>query len=183
MDVRTLSLRPFLGAFVIASACIGDSAASPRPDAPPETPSPAIDGEFAERELAYQLAVIRSSADLDLHRQLRDSPLNLLSPGARQRFLDSPVFGQRGLASFDYLDLRMELTAAQIYRLLQLFGVQRSLTLIPQPRVESPADAAVMAALSPGAIIRRGIDYGDHWCESRATCRRSTGAICIGDNC
>jgi hypothetical protein len=67
---------------------------------------------------------IRSEAQLA--RYVRDSagtdsPLAALSSGARNRFLDSLQFGERGLVSFATEDLSDELTHAQIVALLSLF--------------------------------------------------------------
>lgn len=140
-----------------------------------------VEQESKERELAYQLATIKSQADLQAYVAQRPnaSPLNSLSPGAKQRFLQSLVFTDLGLASFDYRDLRSELTATQIYQLLGLFGVQRSTSSIPGLRIAGPSDAAIIA-FSENPVIG---DYPDYWRESRATCRPSTGAVCIGGNC
>jgi hypothetical protein len=51
-----------------------------------------------------------------------DSPINALSPGARERFLISLRFNEGGLASFDPSDVADELTDEQIHALLSSFG-------------------------------------------------------------
>ena len=138
--------------------------------------------EARERELAFQLAPIKTAGHLQqyLARSLnRDSPLRFLSPGARQRFIQSLVFTDKGLASFDYRDLRVELSATQAYQLLSLFGAQRSTRAIPGLQATTATDATIMWNGGDGVIG----DYPDYWCESKATCRPSTGAICIGGNC
>lgn len=137
--------------------------------------------ELDERELAYRLAPIKSKADIQSYLARTaggKTPLSALSHGAKRRFLQSLVFTDRGLASFDYRDLRVELTATQIHEILSLFGVQRSINAIPGLRVVSPGDVAIAEYGGDWET-----DYSDYWCESKASCRRSTGAICIGDNC
>jgi hypothetical protein len=139
--------------------------------------------EAAERELAFQLAPIKSQEDLRLYlleNQDQESPLMLLSPGAKARFLDSLVFTKGGLASFDYRDIQAELTATQAYQLLALFGAQRSTKAIPGLRISSPSDAAIVESGSDPTIMA---DYQDYWCASPATCDRRVGSICIGSNC
>lgn len=75
------------------------------------------------------------------------SPLDALSPGARERFLDSLAFGRNGLGGFDPHDLALELDAAQIRDVLALFGDEIA-AYAPQI---APADARSHAV----AIQRR----------------------------
>lgn len=140
--------------------------------------------ELAERDLAYRLAPIKSAVDVRSYvaKNARvKTPLSGLSKGAQQRFLQSLVFTDMGLASFDYRDLRAELTATQIHELLGLFGAQRSTKAIPDLRIANSTDAAIAGYGGEDAF--EPVDYPDMWCESRATCRPSTGGICIGSNC
>jgi hypothetical protein len=53
-----------------------------------------------------------------------DSPIGALSPGARERFLISLHFNEKGLAGFDYNDIADELSDEQIRALLSSFGHQ-----------------------------------------------------------
>lgn len=138
-----------------------------------------------ERELDFQLAPIKSAADLynylNANRQTKLSPLHILSPGAQQRFVQSLVFTEEGLASFDYRDIRSELTATQAYELLSLFGVQRSTKVIPNLRVFSASDAAVRLSESYPSISAGLTDY-----ECRpipGVCIRKLGSLCIIDGC
>lgn len=143
-----------------------------------------LERELADRELALQLAPIKSAADLQNHLAAHANtrtPLSLLSKGARDRFLSSLVFSSAGLASFDYSDLRAELTASQIYRILELFGAQHSTKSIPGLRIVDDSDAAVMHRGNP--IITPLNDYPDYRCSARATCEYSPNKICIGSNC
>lgn len=81
-------------------------------------------------ELASEAAPspqIRSKAQLDAYLRAhagQPTPLDALTPGARERFLDGLVFGSRGLAGFDTQDLA-QLTREQGQRLLALFGAER----------------------------------------------------------
>ena len=145
--------------------------------------------ELAERELALHVAKAKSNEDLKNYlatTRADASEFKVLSSGAQKRFLQSLRFSEKGLSSFDYRDLQAELSPTQIYQLLSLFGVQRSTASIPGLRVTSPADEMIVALGGggwPPGDSDLPVDYPDKWCESRATCRFSTGAICIGDNC
>lgn len=77
--------------------------------------------------LAIPARPIATRAQLDVYLRdtpPADSPLSWLTPGARRRFIDSLVFGQRGLGGMDLGDLRYELTREQAYALLRLFGAE-----------------------------------------------------------
>lgn len=54
----------------------------------------------------------------------RPTPLDALPPLARQRFLDSLVFGSRGLGGFSFGELQLELTPSQARAVLALFGLE-----------------------------------------------------------
>lgn len=54
-----------------------------------------------------------------------ESPLSLLPTGARKRFLDTLVWGQKGLGGFGTADLEQYLTDAQIREVLTLFDAER----------------------------------------------------------
>jgi hypothetical protein len=67
---------------------------------------------------------LRSRAQLDawLAEHAATSPLNALSPGARERFLYSLRFHDQGLGNADASDLADELHDQQIHDVLSLFG-------------------------------------------------------------
>jgi hypothetical protein len=134
------------------------------------------------QELAFLLAPIKTKEDLDRYlEELRQnpearSPLNLLSPAARDRFLNSLVFTEQGLGGYQYGDLQAQLTASQIYRLLSLFGAQYTTTLIRGARIESRADQLIMEnEIAP----EQPADYKDYKCVSRATCEAALSYICM----
>ena len=52
------------------------------------------------------------------------TPLDLLPPLARQRFLESLVFGRTGLAGFNAAELAYELSDKEIVEVLSLFGAE-----------------------------------------------------------
>jgi hypothetical protein len=93
-------------------------------------------------------APIRSPADLADYLA-RDhgahDPLAALSAPARARFVASLRFGPHGATAFQSEDLQAELTAAQAWRLLALFGLQAALAALPALPVETDDDAAVEA--------------------------------------
>ncbi|HJR72089.1 MAG TPA: hypothetical protein VJ806_00430 [Luteimonas sp.] len=135
-----------------------------------------------QRSIDGALAPIKSSTDLRsyvLNKQ-PNSPLNRLSPGAQKRFIESIQFNEKGVTTYDYADLRAELTASQVYEVLALFGIQGTTAIIPGLRVNSDADRAIMAPR--GAVPMQFPDYPDMMCESRATCSPSVTKICTS-NC
>lgn len=86
-----------------------------------------------KRDLDLLLAPIKSPATLQTYQKLtpaKDNPLNLLSPAARMRFLSSVTFNEKGITGFSYLDLKRELNAAQMQRVLALFGSQVSVATV-----------------------------------------------------
>ncbi|WP_159097558.1 hypothetical protein [Stenotrophomonas sp. SAU14A_NAIMI4_5] len=134
--------------------------------------------------LAY--APINSFEQLDDHMNALklDSPMVALSQSARERFIAGLQFGSQGLASYDYEPITSELTAAQAYRLLSLFGAQRTLSLLPGLKIESASDREVMNS-SDAEFSRKGgpvhdiIDYPGFACVRRATCTVSPHSICM----
>lgn len=99
---------------------------------------------------------IRSKAQLDAYLRAhagRPTPLDCLSPGARERFVSSIKWGTngKGLRGIGTGDLVDELTNAQIHDLLMLFGAE-------------------MAAQAPRSWLP---DAADH----DAPCRRSNAPI------
>ena len=123
-------------------------------------------------------APVNSLGRLDLHliELSPESPLMLLSPLARKQFVDSLVFGDRGLASFSYEPIVSELSAGEAYRLLSLFGAQRAIVHIPGLRQESAADHVVVQSANPNTVFE---DYPGYACSGRATCSTSMSSICM----
>lgn len=137
-----------------------------------------LDAEQARQELIdFELAPIKSANDLAAYLKAAgpESPFMGLTPGARERFIGSLVFNENGLVSFQYGDLSRELTASQAYRLLSLFGAQRT-TYRLGARVESEADAAVSQRSS---IPKLRADHTDYKCTGRANCYASMLYICM----
>ncbi|MDQ6942455.1 MAG: hypothetical protein M3169_08085 [Candidatus Eremiobacteraeota bacterium] len=96
--------------------------------------------------------------------------------------MSSITFGKKGISGFRYADLQSELTASQVYDVLRVFGVQKDLAIVPNVRVDTPADERVMRAFPFTAKPIDGGDYRDYRCASRATCSQSPGDICTS-NC
>lgn len=122
-------------------------------------------------------ALIQSIEDLNDHLQsTADSPLHRLSPAARQRFVDSLVFGENGLGGYQYADLEAELTASEIYDVLALFGAERTTSMITGARITNAADEAIMQ-------MRRGDDdHKGYKCSGPGSCYTDTNSICTS-NC
>lgn len=135
--------------------------------------------EEAKREkLEVLLAPIQSEADLASYLESRElnSPLDHLSPAALGRFIDSLTFNDNGLTGYRTDDLQAELTAMQAYRILKLFGAQRTTSLMRGLAIKTKFDQAVMSIEPVNSLM---MDYEGYACDSRATCRRSFGAICM----
>lgn len=114
---------------------------------------------------------IQSARDLETHLQTTpDSPLNRMSPDARQRFVDSLVFTDRGLASYRYVELQ-SLSTTDVFEILNLFGVERT----------APTISKETAPSNFSEIIGDG-DREGYWCSSHATCSVASGSICTS-NC
>lgn len=131
---------------------------------------PAVAGDDAAsvtgaENVSLMHAPVNSRGRLDLHmiELSPESPLMLLSPLARKQFVDSLVFGDRGLASFSY-------------RLLSLFGAQRAIVHIPGLRKESEAEHVVVRSANPNPVFE---DYPGYACSGRATCSTSMSSICM----
>lgn len=143
---------------------------------------PAIpDARLDQRILDRIAAPITNRAALDEYaRSLpAQSPLMSLTKESRKEFLDSLVFTERGLASYQYVPLQ-KIDAADAYRILALFGVQGSLAAIPGVNASSVDGRLVRAAMSKDPIM---VDYPGYACVSKATCGDSRTSICIGNNC
>ncbi|MXV10662.1 hypothetical protein DYQ93_06355 [Xanthomonas sp. LMG 8992] len=111
---------------------------------PPPTP-PAEMATSGGTAVAAEQLPIRSRAQLATYLRARagqPTPLDALTPGARERFLDGLVFGRNGLGGFDTQDLP-QLTRTQGRALLALFGMERYAESLPhwatQPRAHDPA--------------------------------------------
>lgn len=146
-----------------------------------QAPSVAPDRLEAQRQQAIDLATapVHSAADLNNYMTTMPanrSPLDALSPAARQRFIASLKFNQDGLTSYNYQDLEAELTTKQAYAILSLFGAQHSSSLI---KTATPTAEDRLIATPP----QPNEDYRDFSCLQHATCVRSPGDICIGSNC
>lgn len=135
-----------------------------------------------QREISGKLAKIKSEADLQTYlasTRSMQTPFDLLSPGAKRRFLESLVFTPNGLGSFTYADIRNELTLSEAYQLLALFGREATAASIRGVRVESESDHMI----SKASVGIRNADYMDYWCRTTSTCTRKLEDICVAPGC
>jgi hypothetical protein len=148
------------------------------------SPSDRTLGVISPRAVA-PAGVLRSPGDLQRYLAATAhsvSPLSALSGGARERFLASITFNEKGVTGFHYDDLQAGLTASQIVDVLHLFGVEKDVAIIPNVRVESAADRRVIRSLVDPVEPIDGTDYKDYYCSSRGTCSPAQTAICTS-NC
>lgn len=125
------------------------------------------------------LASVKSPVDLATYlRSSSTTPLDALSPAAKARFLNSLSFNEGGLTGFDYSDLRAELTATQVYRILAIFGAQRLTPLVGAARADTDLDRLLMVrplnTTDPAMEDQKG-----YRCESPHTCGESLRHICM----
>jgi len=86
-------------------------------------------------------APLRSQAALQAYlgsHAGQPTPLDALPPLARQRFLDSLLFGRTGLGGFDTADLATELTRREVLQVLELFDVAGHAAMIEPRFPDSP---------------------------------------------
>lgn len=89
--------------------------------------------QLNRRAVDMQLAPIKSVDSLNdylANQKPGDSPLDKLSPGAKERFISSLKFNSKGLTEYRYSELETELSPTEIYQILSLFGVQSSTPLL-----------------------------------------------------
>lgn len=139
--------------------------------------------------LDTQIAPIKSREQLReylIAHPGQDNPLFPLSDRAKKHFLDSLVFTERGLASFDAGSLERNLTVSQIYHVLSMFGLQRMAHTFNGARVETEADAAVIALgkkQDVGAEAMPCPAIYHYKCSPPATCTGSSLNYCVTCNC
>lgn len=173
--------KPLLLA-TVAALSVGSTfdAAARLPGSRPadRVPLAAVESEQARlRAIDFEMAPIKSASDLSAYLRTAgpDSPLMALSPGARERFFESLRFNENGLVSYRYEDLGRELTVSQAYRLLALFGAQRTAHLV-HARVESPADLAASVKPRVPALMS---DHEEFRCISPHNCYTTPLFICM----
>ncbi|HGM6069723.1 TPA: hypothetical protein ACKP39_003444 [Stenotrophomonas maltophilia] len=135
-------------------------------------------GGLSERDVSLRFAPINSLAQLDAHLAFRspESPLMLLSDNARKTFVDSLVFTHVGLAGFSYEPIVRELSTSEAYRLLSLFGAQRTIAVLPPLRRDSTLDDVVSKSVSLNPVVE---DHPGYACTGRATCSSFINSICM----
>lgn len=127
--------------------------------------------------IAQRHAPINSQVRLQEHLQAlsSDSPLHALSIPARQRFVASLRFNDSGITSLRYQDVVEELSYSEAYRLLALFGAERTLGKMPLLRIETSEDERILGSLR-AAVEDDHLGYA---CTGRATCSMSSQEICM----
>jgi hypothetical protein len=98
--------------------------------------------------------VIRTMEDWKAYLGSEECALRDLPRDLQEKFTESLVLNN-GLAAFQYDEIENRLTFRQFRSLLNRFGM----------------DLGVF------------VDYDGYYCESKGTCTKRIGSICIGDNC
>src|SRR5690606_7401891 len=195
--MKSQKITRFLATFVMASAALaGWAYASELAAAPVKDAYPGRGAEIVVEgiELDALFAPIRAWSHLENYLETPRGlagPFAALSDRGVKKFLDSLVFTEKGLASFDGDVLVRELSASQIYELLGLFGLERAAPVIAdKARFESPMRKAdgglcVDSVGLPAPVVEtmRCPLIENHQCAPPATCRYLHGARCITCNC
>ncbi|WP_143525876.1 hypothetical protein [Rhodanobacter sp. C05] len=138
--------------------------------------------EQVRRTGDFLLAPVKSRFDLiNYVHAIPHSPLDRLSPSAKQRFLASLTFNESGLTGFDYSDLRAELTVTEVYQVLSIFGAQRLTSMVRGARVLTATDKALQVSPSPmgGGSIGMPDDHEGYVCQGAHTCAKRDEHICM----
>lgn len=135
------------------------------------------DDKVQQLLIAQRNAPINSQVRLQEHiRHLSpDSPLRVLSVPARQRFVASLRFNEAGITSLGYQDIVDELSYSEAYRLLSLFGAERTLGKLPELRIGTSEDEQIRRFARPPMED----DHMGYACTGRATCSASSQQICM----
>ncbi len=185
-------MKVFAVASILALA-IGTFSMPSTAATPPATLGYSADDELAVRMLAsavteegksqsvlLALAPIHSAHDLSSYLRTQEGqagPLSLLAPDARRRFVRSLTFNDSGITGFNYSELAESgLTATDAYKLLALFGVERTTSMIKSLVVETELDRQIMSLKPTNGLIAD--DYVGYQCFSRKSCAPDPSAIC-----
>jgi hypothetical protein len=163
---------------------------------PKSTVTESIIKEVAlNRQIAFELAPLKTKSDAELFALDSSSIFDMLSESSKSIFLESLVFNDSGLVSFNYSVLESELTPTQSYKLLQLFGKQHVVHMLKNSRIETTSDFLLLKSkglsipsvdsdeigksLGGGAIGIGGDDHKGYKCVSRANCQETATYICM----
>ncbi|MCF6288578.1 MAG: hypothetical protein L3J53_05000 [Proteobacteria bacterium] len=114
------------------------------------------------QDLRQKNALIKSQTDLDFYSGLQDKsfPLNILDNDSKITFVESLRFNEKGITTFDYTVFN-NLSTDDTYKVLSLFGVEHTSKIIHNSK------------------LLREADHIGYECIRRATCKKSTGFICM----
>lgn len=126
----------------------------------------------------WALAPIKSTQGL-IELAEKASPLDALSEMARQTFIESVVFGEKGVGSYDYEVLERELTVTQAYKVLSLIGAQYTLSYLTGLKIETKLDEMLISSKQAQALPG---GFKGYKCESPGTCGIALTKICTS-NC
>lgn len=93
---------------------------------------------------------------------LARSPLGRFTPAGRQRFVDGLVFGSRDLGGMNTEELSYELTRAQAFAVLRLFGEQRRAAGLDALQIPRAPGDDTRSALDTGYDLLLGADDAGH---------------------
>ncbi len=161
MKPESKRLAALLAAVTWVSAGVLDCATARPTDAAPAAAAKHVDAQDASR---LPTAPIRSAEQLDRYLASADasSPLALLSPASRKRFIQSLRFNSTGVTSFTYADIEAELSASQACRLLTLFGIEHTLASMRKIRIENQEDEKAMQSCGATSVQPHSANRPQH---------------------
>lgn len=133
-----------------------------------------------QEEINSDTALIKSKSDLARYNAaLAASPLGKAPAFARNKFLNSLIFTENGLASYSYTSLRDFLSLTEIYQVLALFGAQQSTGIIPGIKPRTSQERLIQTIAAGGG----GGDKTDRICSDNGLgdgykCSYSFGDVC-----
>lgn len=148
-----------------------------------------------QKQVAWSMAPIKSKEAL-IELSLQKSPLDLLSDDSKQRFVESVIFRDDGVAGFHFSDLESELTPTEIYKVLSLIGAQNTVSKFKAARIETKQDLLLLSKPALETSLQKKIsssvgtlgygrpptqwdDHKGYYCSGRATCSEKQGDICM----
>lgn len=159
---------------------LGAAAAFSGPAATPAGQNAISAQQILQREVARELAPVKSMADLYAalpHKSPQTDAVNRLSAKGRASFLASLTFNGNGLTGFNYRAIEDELSVSEAYQVLSLFGAQHIIHQLPGLAVKTKADALLRQTAPPAGLAV--LDYQHHWCSTPHTCTRRDDNICM----
>lgn len=166
-------MKPAVKAVALLLLCFASNSAFAAPATDVVTTKRILEQEQQEIDVASAIISSRHQVNQFLTTN-HASPLHALSSSAREQFLGSLVFTDRGLGSYSYEPLVSNLSVTEIHRILSLFGVQSSMEAIPGLHAANATERLMLRPMERHARPNSQCYMG----EKKTYCRATRGSIC-----